>query len=435
MSDRAVAKLTIAPHAADWSLDHNPTAEASRFREQLGLPTDRPIVMSGHQATFWHPGILAKLMAADALARRDDAHAAWLVVDQDDTDPLEIRCPVLGDDALDVASVQLGDGAGPTGWREAARDIVAPDLSYASPGVAQGMRALCDAMRSHEDSSSLAAQVTKATADLLSPLDLKPSFIHARSLTGTDAFQELVSRMLDDPKACARAYNDAISAHPDAGMRPLRIDDRVELPLWVIREGQRSPAFADDVEGAVPRALMMTGIVRLVGCDLFIHGTGGGGEDGYESAGAAWLLAWLDEPHLAPVTVASATMRLSLPGGPAPSESEVADAKARAHKARHDPAIIGDDETAREKQEIVEQIAIAKKAGENPAALFQRMQSLLEDYRATHAGEFERLDEQATLLERRAGEAEIREDRTWSFPLHDTLDELKDAIGHEFGVT
>ena len=49
-------------------LSHNDSAEARAFREQLGLPTDRPIVMSGHQAQIWHPGILSKYLAAIGLA-------------------------------------------------------------------------------------------------------------------------------------------------------------------------------------------------------------------------------------------------------------------------------------------------------------------------------------------------------------------------------
>ena len=431
MSD-AVAKLTIEPGAAVWSIDRKLTDEKLRFREQLGLPTDTPIVMTGHQAGFWHPGILAKYIAADAVARREGASVAWLVVDQDENDPLEIRCPVMRDGELDVDTARLGAGAGPTGWRDAVRGIQMPDLEYATPHVARGMGEICSTLRACEEESSLAMQVARATAELLGRLGLEGVIVPASSLVGTDAYQALVARMVEDPEPCIEAYNHAVAAHPDAGMRRLAQD---ELPLWLIRHGVRTSARVDDASGAVPRALMMTGIMRLLGCDLFIHGTGGGGDEGYEAAGEAWLRAWLDAPDLAPVAVASATMHLTLPGGPAPGEQAVAEAKARAHKARHDPAIVGDEATAKEKQEIVAQIAAAKKAGEDASAAFARMQSLLEAYRDAHASDFERLDEQAAGLERRAGETAIRSDRTWSFPLHDRLDELVGAIRQAFGVT
>ncbi|MEC9372360.1 MAG: hypothetical protein VYC34_00885, partial [Planctomycetota bacterium] len=53
--------ITIEPAPARWTAPRPADdAESTRFREQLGLPTGRPIVLTGHQAEFWHPGVLAK---------------------------------------------------------------------------------------------------------------------------------------------------------------------------------------------------------------------------------------------------------------------------------------------------------------------------------------------------------------------------------------
>ncbi len=41
---------------------------ASKVREALKMPTDQPIVMSGHQPVFFHPGLWAKCLAASSLA-------------------------------------------------------------------------------------------------------------------------------------------------------------------------------------------------------------------------------------------------------------------------------------------------------------------------------------------------------------------------------
>jgi hypothetical protein len=77
--------LTIRPPAPEWAalLKHNDSAQATRFRRELGLPTGKPLIMTGHQAEFWHTGILAKYLAADAAAGALGADVAWLVVDQD----------------------------------------------------------------------------------------------------------------------------------------------------------------------------------------------------------------------------------------------------------------------------------------------------------------------------------------------------------------
>ena len=120
------AELLFKPEPKKWaSLLCEPSGHAARFRKQMGLPTDGPIVMSGHQAEFWHPGIVAKLLAGHAFARSVDASLAWLVVDQDDNDPTKIRVPVQAADGTsgvrvwEVAPSAMAPSATPTRCRPA----------------------------------------------------------------------------------------------------------------------------------------------------------------------------------------------------------------------------------------------------------------------------------------------------------------------------
>src|SRR5690606_23987135 len=92
--------LLVDPPATEWAAtllrrDH-PRLRA--FRRQLGLPADRPIVMTGHQPALWHCGVLAKFLAADAAARALGAAPATLLVDQDVGDPAAVRRPERGPD-------------------------------------------------------------------------------------------------------------------------------------------------------------------------------------------------------------------------------------------------------------------------------------------------------------------------------------------------
>jgi hypothetical protein len=66
---------------------------AKRSREQLGLATDRPIIMSGHQAELWHPGIAAKAFAMSHAAIINAGQPVWLNVDQDANEPTQIAYP------------------------------------------------------------------------------------------------------------------------------------------------------------------------------------------------------------------------------------------------------------------------------------------------------------------------------------------------------
>src|SRR5262245_63399468 len=70
------------------------------MRRELGLP-DGLIVLAGHEAEFWHPGVLAKHMAivAAAAAMRRGGTAAtpvWLTVDHDTHEPWRIAYPKEG---------------------------------------------------------------------------------------------------------------------------------------------------------------------------------------------------------------------------------------------------------------------------------------------------------------------------------------------------
>jgi hypothetical protein len=76
-------------------IGRTPTGLSARMREQLGLPLDRPVIMSGHQAELWHPGILAKWIAGVEIARRVGGVFAWLHVDQDTNEPGAIDVPVI----------------------------------------------------------------------------------------------------------------------------------------------------------------------------------------------------------------------------------------------------------------------------------------------------------------------------------------------------
>ena len=51
------------------------------FRSENDLPTDVPIIMVGHQPELYHPGILAKFIAARRIANEVDGVVVFLVVD------------------------------------------------------------------------------------------------------------------------------------------------------------------------------------------------------------------------------------------------------------------------------------------------------------------------------------------------------------------
>jgi hypothetical protein len=216
-------------------------------------------------------------------------------------------------------------------------------------------------------------------------------------------------------------------------VRPLvadEVQDRYELPLWWLPPGgPRHHVYAEmlgeiPLDQLAPKALLMTGVLRLAGCDLFIHGTGGGGteesagHEGYDRVTEDWLHAWLGtEPSkLAPITVATATRLLPLPGGEPPEPSAVARAVWLAHHARHSPDVLRDAYYGDAKARLVHAVRAAP--APDRARLFRQLQALLAEYRRLHEPDLQAMQRQAALASGRLLNAAVAFDRTWAFPLY-----------------
>lgn len=431
---QASSQLVLRPEPRAWETSLKQFAnglpdESRLLREQLGLPIDKPIILTGHQAQFWHPGILAKYLAADSAADRFNAHAAWLVVDQDVNNPWPVRYPIrlsngrIEERTWEPSSGQQATTDTPTCWRSTISPAPLPQSNepFATPEVNHGLDQIAQALAKHTNEPNAARQIAAALTDLMADLIKPRPVLFATQLNATTSFANLVAKMQDDPAGCVNAYNTAAAAHTDSGIRPLECtQSRVELPLWKIVDNRRMPVFASDlettsIETLLPRALFMTGILRRGACELFIHGTGG---EAYDTVTEQWFNQWLGQPLAAATAAVSATQLLELETDRPPTAAELNESKQLARKARHDPNLIGDTQTAQAKRQLVEQIAQKKEAGENSASLFAQMQQLLSDYRKNNEPAFARLDRQAAHLELLASEADLLNDRTWPFALY-----------------
>lgn len=401
-------------------------AASVRMRGQLGLPADRPVIMAGHQAEWWHPGIVAKIFAARALAEHAGGVVAWVVVDQDDNDPGLIRVPVVRDGGT-VAPAEIrfaGESHAATGWRGPLAVGVAPPVAIASASAERGVARMVEAMQRHAGESSVARQVTRGAFEVLGESAPVECVVYASQIARTDAWAALVHRMREDPRACAAAYNVAVRDAGVAGLVPMGEDaarGRWELPVWSIDgSGARLRVWSDgvaakDASEVHPRALAMTAVLRMHACDAFVHGVGG---YAYDAAMEAWLGAWAGA-GVAPMALATADVFLPMGGG-ASSEAEAARASAWAHRARHDPRVLGEDALGARKMALVERIAADRAAGRDAGAGYAEMQSVLAAYRESHARELREAEARAEAAQRsyRASRAAVRA-RDWPFPLYE----------------
>lgn len=401
------------------------------FRSQLGLPDDKPVIMTGHQPVIWHAGILAKYLAADALAQHFNGAQARLLIDHADDDPFSFRVPVLNDQGITAEhTISLGSNHNPgqpVRSRAASLPSPLPDLTFALPSVKEGAQRIYDSLAAHANATSAAQQLARALDDLIAPLTPDtPSFaVMATALAQTDLYTQLVQRMLEDPRAMAESYNNAAARFPEARVAPLAISsDRVELPLWHLSSDGRSRTTinSDNMpkrENTTAKALFMTGILRLAGCDLFIHGTGG---LNYDRITEHWFRDWLGFSDqltggMAPMIAVTADLYLPLPHADY-TPASAARAHWHAHSAAHNPALIDHAALARRKSELLREISNAPRDSTERRMLYNQLHELLTEHRASHAGALAQLDADAARAESLITAGELARDRTWAFPLH-----------------
>lgn len=421
-------------------------SSAATFRSQLGLPSG-PLVMSGHQAVLWHPGILAKYIAADACARAAGAAATWVVVDQDTPPPHEIAWPmrasatstrvVIGTQRFEYTS--LCNAEVPACARP---PLVAPANAGEDALIdpAGALPRLRSAINGTSNAPNAAIQITRVIESLLPPAIAPVPAFDATSIARTDFFAALVHHMLADPRRCIDAYNAAALAHPDADIRTLDVDS-LELPLWHI-EGPlgftaRRPVYAPQLSSfpthqLAPRALLMTALLRLAACDLFIHGTGG---FAYDRVTDTWLASWLGPDAVpAPTALATATLLLALDAAPEDPRTSEAIAAQRAYReSLHKPGALGESSLESERRQIVASIAASPYRSAERQRRYRELHRILARYRELHAPAIEtrRL---AALAARKSAKDRTASVRTWAFPLYpeSKLVRLRDEIHQAF---
>ncbi|MFI4882985.1 MAG: hypothetical protein ACIAQU_10415 [Phycisphaerales bacterium JB064] len=406
-----------------------PGAAKAAARAELGLPTDRPIVMVGHQAEVWHAGILAKLIAAAEIAKAHNAALVWLTPDQDANEPTMLPYPAVTHEGrlkrrewlIDPnAFVRPGT---PTGSRLAMEPGAVPRVArteWPHEAVRDGLNRVHRSLVQWQGEASLAAQFTRAALDMVRE-SLGISVDHVlmcSAMSRGAAFGMWAERMHREARGCVLAYNAAAQAHPEAQVRDLEMGPRWELPLWSLTpERPRAAVYGDAPLPArvAPRALAMTGFVRTLLCDAWVMGVGG---EQYDAVTRQWLRAWMGKADLSPGVIATATLRAPLRDGALPDPKKAAEAAWRVHHARHHPAMLGQEDRQRERDAIVERMESSPRGSIERRTLFARLREVLHEARDAGEAKLSELRDEAQAEHERLRDMDCVLDRTWPFALH-----------------
>jgi len=447
--------------------DAKPTARSTATREMKAIidppmsqwhPRERsgpPTISTGHQAGFWHPGIFAKCLATARYAKQIDGKATYLLVDHDDNDSCRLELPIIQDEQLQVLSLTLAPSL--TGvalrsqplidWEKAAcmlRDAMASTEYQLAADVQPLLSAIesqVAASNTTEKSQTRAHQWARLLQQMWRPIIGELDIIHSTSLI--DA--AMVHRLLHDAPACARSYNEAVAAFPQAGMSPMIIErDRVELPLWDIgdasapqprwrvfadlsdskpwlvrSDGQPIQQQGDHYLNLAPRALLLTALMRSAHCDLFIHGQGGGN---YDRVMEQWWTQWTSQP-LAPMAVVSADVYLPFKNVPIAEPADLTRAIWFEHHLPHNldrylPASQLDEAMIQRKGELLAHMEDDRDPRRR-AKLFRELHQINTHFARQHEPMLALAAEQTSRVRKAIANRAVARKRDWCFLLYD----------------
>ena len=260
-----------------WTARRRGYPKLARLREEgrreLGLPLDRPVIASGHQPLFVHPGILLRQLFLAALP--PEVAPVWISVDSDSA-AVELPVPLRrrsytahrlvllsNEDKRVLAALPAPSGARLSrAWERLRERLETLENKAILERAAQAWNSLPEPRGNWPGWWETA----KASLAGISGVRVLP----VTELAATRSFRAFVELLLSRKGAFLEAYQQAAGR---AGISPLPPG---ELPFWRLEAGKRRPACAQD-EVRLPRALTLTFYLRTVVCDFFLHGAGGVG--------------------------------------------------------------------------------------------------------------------------------------------------------------
>jgi hypothetical protein len=339
-------------------LDLQSIRRAVRLRV-AGVEDERPVIVTGHQPEFIHPGVWAKHVAASRLAEAAGGVAVNLVVDTDAPKRTALQVPTFRRGRLRLESVR---------YAEVPAGVLYEHIRRCSREAVARMEGSLRELLGDRFERSMLGVYLEAFGGAAEAEDLVDQSVAGRraveQLFEVTLLERRVSRcwccpllveMLSQTSRFFECYNAALGEYRRAqGIRGthrpipdlIRDGDRFELPIWVIRAGtSRRRLFVevradglhlfadrqavgvlapealqrwasagqalDALEGLDfrPRALILMLWARMLLADLFVHGIGGAKYDRVTDL----LIERYFGVTPPPMACVSATLRLDLP--------------------------------------------------------------------------------------------------------------------------
>jgi len=390
------------------------------MRRWIDAPTDRPLIGAGHQLELFHPGVWAKNILIDQLAKKMGGAAYQFSIDTDEPKHLELRWPGGGRPITDDLKLPIAQWTGlldaptPAHVRMIEKELSATSGEWGFRPMALDF--LHSVKRLTLEIPRLAPLLISAMHELDWSLGLRHSAMAVEPLWESEGYLLCVHHLAARAGEFAAEYNAVLHDYrtekgihsPGRPWPDLRsAADECELPFWLdsLQEGTRLRAavklrggqsvlvcpsgaeflFNRDLNGwqaadnlkrflsvqrlrLSPRALALTLFLRLIVCDQFVHGIGGALYDEVTDRVIARRLR-IQPPHF---SVTTAT--LLFPSAVGRERVELRPLLNEARRLRHG-ALDG------EKMKLVQQIATLPRSSPERSKIFYQMHARLSEGR------------------------------------------------------
>lgn len=461
-----------------------------RGRTRAALSLRGPLIVTGHQAEFFHAGVLAKNMAARSLASAVGGTAVFLCVDSDVPKAVRLTYPARRGDELVRESLAVPGMDSRLSMSQQARvsreewaEWFATLSRNAIPADARVLPLFAEAwLKSDEPELDFCGAFERARrasefAAGCAPLDE----LRLSDLSRNPGLRCFLAYSIFHAEAMADSYNQAREAFrlrhgvrsPHRPLPALLVtSERCELPFWITTAGQarrrlfvaragetlrfyadalpigtcRVGDLADIAAGespfpfervhsasASPRALALSGFVRLFLADLFLHGIGGAK---YDEITSDWLTRAMGVAP-PPIACVSATLRLPLPALGI-RITDLREARGRARDLKWNPQRHirqAPPDLLQRRAELLSTLEHLRSAGADRAQKRRTYQALQDVRLALLSAAPELVQATASAadqIERQLAQERISTDREYFFGFHSTglLAELNRRVTH-----
>lgn len=263
VGELAAGGTASRPEHANW-LGRPLAAWQAECRRSLDLAG--PVVATGHQVEFFHAGVLAKVIAAHALAERVGGCALFLTVDCDQPHGTELLVPQVASRGVRRVSVRVPGldprrpfedqpGATRAEWLQFFASVTSlhefgdrsllPVFARAWLTTSGGLAAAAGGRESGFDAVEAMSRAHAASQAAIGLEGVRE--VRVSRLCTTPAFRAFAAAMLLNAHRAAEDYNTAVADYRrrhrvrtrGRPVPPLEIEeDRIEMPFWVVRRGE-----------------------------------------------------------------------------------------------------------------------------------------------------------------------------------------------------